>query len=37
MLPPPVVWYIVTSVWEEHAATCETSTEKNGSNVGKEK
>jgi hypothetical protein len=37
MLPPPVVWYVVTSAWKEHAATCEPSTEKNGSDVGKEK
>jgi hypothetical protein len=36
MLPPPVIWYVVTSAWKEHAATCEPSTEKNGSDVGKE-
>jgi len=35
MLPPPVVWYVVTSAWKEHA-TCEPSTEKNGCDVGKE-
>ena len=37
MLPPPAVWYVVTSAWKEYAATCEASTEQNGSDIGKEK
>jgi hypothetical protein len=36
MLPPAVAWCVVTSAWKEHAATCEPSTEKHGSDVGKE-
>jgi hypothetical protein len=36
MLPPPVVWHVVTNAWKELAATCEPSSEKNGSDVGKE-
>jgi hypothetical protein len=36
MLLPAVVWCVVASAWEEHAATCEPSTEKHGSDLGKE-